>query len=91
MPKKCLLAFVALALAAPVSAQKNWAKAAEYELYERATHETEPAVQVEILLEWETANPNSEYQAERLALLINAYKNAGRPVDAFARHTTFQT
>jgi hypothetical protein len=87
MQNKCLLALLALALAAPVSARKNWANAAEYDLHDRATHERDPALQIEILLEWETANPNSEYQAERLALLINAYKNAGRPAGAFARAT----
>jgi hypothetical protein len=82
-----LLALLALALAAPASAQKNWANAAEYELCERATHEKDPALQIGILLEWETAYPNSEFQAERLAFLINAYKNAGQTVHAFARAT----
>jgi hypothetical protein len=87
MRKKWLLTFLALALAALVSAQRNWANAAEYDLHDRATHEKDPAVQIEVLLEWESANPNSEFKAERLALLINAYKNAGRPADAFARAT----
>jgi hypothetical protein len=76
-----------LALAAPASAQKNWANAAEYELFERASHEKDPALQIEVLLEWETAFPSSEFQSERLAFLINAYKNANLPVDAFARAT----
>ena len=87
MRNKCLLALLAFALAAPASAQKRWANAAEYELFERASNERDPALQIDLLLEWETANPNSEFQPERLAFFINAYKNAGRPVDAFARAT----
>jgi hypothetical protein len=82
-----LVAWLALALTAPVSAQKNWASAAEYELFERASHEKDPALQIEVLLEWETAFPSSEFQPERLALFVNAYKNVGRPVDAFTRAT----
>lgn len=82
-----LLALLALAIIAPVSAQKNWANAAEYELFERAGNERVPALQIKILLEWETANPNSDFQTDRLAFFVNAYQNAGRPVDAFARAT----
>jgi hypothetical protein len=87
MRNTCLLTVLAWALAAPASAQKRWANAAEYELFQRASNERDPALQIEILLEWETANPNSEFQPERLASFVNAYKNAGRPVDAFARAT----
>ncbi len=85
MRNNCLLALLALALAAPAAAQKNWANAAEYDLFDRASHEKDPAVQIEVLLEWETANPDSDYKLERLAMLANAYKNAGRPADAFSR------
>ena len=81
----CLLVLLALTLALPASAQKRWANAAEYELFEHASHESNPALQINVLLEWETAYPNSEFQAERLSFLINAYKNTGRPADAFAR------
>src|SRR5258706_4863485 len=87
MRNRCLVISLALILAAPALAQKRWANAAEYELFERAGHEKDPAVQIEVLLEWETAFPSSEFQTERLSFLINAYKNADRPVDAFARAT----
>ena len=87
MRDKWLFVLLAVALAAPASAQKSWANAAEYEHFERASHERDPARQIDLLLEWETAYPSSDYQPERLAFLINAYKNTGRPVDAFGRAT----
>ena len=55
--------------------------------FDHVSHEKDPALQIEVLREWETSFPNSEYQPERLALFINAYKTTGRPVDAFARAT----
>jgi hypothetical protein len=82
-----LFALLVLALAAPASAQRRWAGAAEYELYQRAYNEVEPTRQIGVLLEWEADFPSSEFQRERMAMLILAYKNAGRPVDAFARAT----
>src|SRR5579862_3417217 len=84
MLNRCLLLFLALTLAVPAFAEKHWANAAEYEFQDRASHEKDPAVQIEVLLEWETANPDSDYKLERLAMLANAYKNAGRPADAFS-------
>jgi hypothetical protein len=87
MRNKSLLVLLAVALAEPASTQKRWANAAEYELYRRAREEVEPTRQIQVLLEWEAVHPGSEFQRERIAMLIIAYKSAGRPADAFARAT----
>src|SRR5260221_12723320 len=76
---------LALALAPQALAQKSWAGADEYDLYQRIQTERVPAFQVELLEQWETTYLNSEYKQERLAFFILAYKSAGRPADAFTR------
>jgi len=76
-------------IAAPASSPKRWADAREYELGRRASEEQKADEQVRALLEWETAYPKSEFERERSASLVYAYKQAGRPAEAFARATQF--
>jgi len=82
-----LTALQVIVLAGPALAQKSWTDAAEFEFYARANSELEPARQIEILLRWEKAYPNSEFRKEGIALLIIAYENAGSTAEAFARAT----
>ncbi len=74
-----------LALALPACPQKRWADAGEYNLCSQAAAETEPDKVLEILREWETAYPRSEFERERNTWLVMAYEKAGQPIEAFVR------
>jgi len=87
MRKRRQLMLLLFALTATVSAQRRWANAAEYELFQQAIREADPARKIEVLLEWEAAYPSSEYHKDGIVILMNAYKNAGQSAEAFARAT----
>jgi hypothetical protein len=56
--------------AAPAGPQ--WKDRAEYDLYESATKQTDPAKRLEILNTWAAKYPNSDYKSTRLQLTIVA-------------------
>lgn len=85
MWRNSILFLLAFAVAVPASAQNVWQGDEEYDLYEQARSETDPARQVETLLDWEARYPNSDFERERLALLAEAYRSSGQTGDAFAR------
>jgi hypothetical protein len=87
MRKRRPLMLLLFVLSATASAQRRWANAAGYDLFQQAIREADPARKIEVLLEWEAAYPNSEYHMDGTAILMNAYKSAGRPAEAFARAT----
>ncbi|WP_321475697.1 hypothetical protein [uncultured Paludibaculum sp.] len=72
-------------LTAPVSPQRHWADAREYELGRRATEQPDPDERIRALLQWEAAYPTSEFERERAVALVGAYQAASRTVEAFAR------
>jgi hypothetical protein len=79
---KPVLVLLVFGLAALASGQNRLANADEYELFLRARHEGSPSRQIEVLLEWENAYPNSEFLRERVSMLMFAYRGADRPVEA---------
>ncbi len=76
-----------LSLAGSVLAQRNWASASEYELYTRITAEKDAARQVELLREWETVYPNTEFRRERILTMALAYERLAQPAQAFFQAT----
>jgi len=85
MWRKSILFLLATAVALPVAAQKVWDGEEEYNLYDQARTETDPARQVELLLAWESRYPNTDFVEVRLVMLADAYQSEGRFEDAFSR------
>src|SRR5882762_6183090 len=72
---------------APTLAQKRIADQREYELYQQVSREREPIKRLAVLLEWETAYPNTDFQRERLVWLAVSYKESGQAANSFMRAT----
>jgi len=58
--------------------QKNWKDRAEYDLYEAASKATDNAKKIELLNTWKQKYPNSDFNMERLQMLLEAYQAAGQ-------------
>ena len=62
----------------------DWADRAEYDLVLRIRAEMVPQQRLELLNEWKTKYPKSEYQAIRNEMLLAAYQSLGDPRQMFA-------
>jgi hypothetical protein len=83
MTTPCRAAVLALAFLLPCIAQKNWTDRAEYDLFTSINEEADAAQQIALLYEWEAEYPDTEFQRERLLLLLSAYRKIGRTAEAF--------
>jgi hypothetical protein len=72
-----------LTLAVAASAQKRWSDAQEYNLYTRVTSEANPVRQIELLREWVSAYPQTEFQRERILSFALAYQKTGKVLESF--------
>ena len=85
MTTPCRVAVLALSFLLPCLAQKNWADKAEYDLYTSISNEADEAQRIALLYEWEAEYPDTEFERERLLLLLSAYRKTGRTVEAFTK------
>ena len=86
---RCLtLSSLVMAVALTLPAQKRWADAAEYDLYNEI-HQAErnPDQQFILPREWESRYPRTEFQRERLISFVFAFQRAGNSGDSFRRAT----
>ncbi len=58
---------------APAAGQKNWKDRTEYDLYTNAAKETNPQKKLDILNDWNTKYPSTDFKDLRLTLFITAY------------------
>lgn len=54
--------------------QRHWKDKHEYDLFQRASRETDPQKKLEVLDEWTNKYPDTDFRVERLALYLNTYK-----------------
>jgi tetratricopeptide (TPR) repeat protein len=73
-----LLAMTTLFVVAAVWAQapkKEWKDGrVEYDLYDAALKQTDPAKRLELLNTWQSKYPNSDYKVDRLGLFLGTYQ-----------------
>ena len=68
------LAQMARAQGAPAQAQKKVKDQGEYDLFNNATKEADPAKKIALLTTWKQKYPESDYKLERLQFMMQAYQ-----------------
>ncbi len=64
------------------AAQKNWKDRDEYDLYTSITTEANAQKKLDLLNQWQTKYPNTDFKTERTTLYLTTYVGLGRPKDA---------
>jgi hypothetical protein len=62
--------------------QKNWKDRDEYDLFTNITKETNGQKKLDLLNQWSTKYPSTDFKAERANLYITTYAALNRPKDA---------
>ena len=67
------------------AAQKNWKDRDEYDLYTNITNPaTTPQKKLDLLNQWTTKYPNTDFKSERATLFLTTYAQLGQGKDAVA-------
>ena len=64
--------------------QKNWKDRDEYDLYENIRKETNAQKKLDLLNQWTTKYPNTDFKSERNTFFLTTYAQLNRPKDAIA-------
>jgi len=66
------------------AAQKNWKDRAEYDLYNSIIAATDPQKKLDLLNQWTTKYPNTDFKDQRATLYITTYAALNRPKDVIS-------
>ncbi|HEY3298919.1 MAG TPA: hypothetical protein VGK34_09715 [Armatimonadota bacterium] len=83
MKNPVTLILLVLAFSVSVYAQRNWASASEYDLFNQIVGEKDANRQLELLKQWESRYPNTEFRRERILTMALAYERVGQSANAF--------
>jgi hypothetical protein len=90
MTSVCRVLFAALILNISGGAQppsRNWTDRREYNLARDAFQERDPRRQLDLLREWQTLYPRSEFELERITTFVVAWRRFGDVEEAFSKAT----